>query len=131
MCFITTTLILVSILKYLQIFDNEMDKNENNEDGIARFIAYQCNKNNLKHFTYDAVEEVIKFSTRICGDKYKLSTQFNKIMEIIIEGDVCAQIRDAEYVDKFDVQKAILERKKRLNRIENKMDESRKWIYTY
>ena len=59
-----------------------MDKNENNEDGIARFIAYQCNKNNLKHFTYDAVEEVIKFSTRICGDKYKLSTQFNKIMEI-------------------------------------------------
>ena len=113
--------------KYFKIFvdfDNEMDKNENNEDGIARFIAYQCNKNNLKHFTYDAVEEVIKFSTRICGDKYKLSTQFNKIMEIIIEGDVCAQIRDAEYVDKFDVQKAILERKKRLNRIENKMDES-------
>ena len=113
--------------KYFKIFvdfDNEMDKNENNEDGIARFIAYQCNKNNLKHFTYDAVEEVIKFSTRICGDKYKLSTQFNKIMEIIVEGDVCAQIRDAEYVDKFDVQKAILERKKRLNRIENKMDES-------
>ncbi len=113
--------------KYFKIFvdfDNEMDKNENNEDGIARFIAYQCNKNNLKHFTYDAVEEVIKFSTRICGDKYKLSTQFNKIMEIIVEGDVCAQIRDAEYVDKFDVQKAILEGKKRLNRIENKMDES-------
>ena len=53
---------------------------------------YQCNKNNLKHFTYDAVEEVIKFSTRICGDKYKLSTQFNKIMEIIIEGDVLSLI---------------------------------------
>lgn len=33
--------------KYFKIFvdfDNEMDKNENNEDGIARFIAYQCNK---------------------------------------------------------------------------------------
>lgn len=113
--------------KYFKIFvdfDNEMDKTDNNEDGIARFIAYQCNKNNLKHFTYDAVKEIIKFSTRICGDKYKLSTQFNKIMEIIVEGDVCAQIRDAEYVDKCDVQKAILERKKRLNRIETKMDES-------
>ena len=45
-------------------------------------------------------------------------------MEIIFEGDVCAQIRDSEYVDKCDVQKAILERKKRLNRIENKMEES-------
>ena len=113
--------------KYFKIFvdfDNEMDKTDHNEDGIARFIAYQCGKNNLKHFTYDAVKEVIKFSTRICGDRYKLSTKFNKIMEIIFEGDVCAQIRDSEYVDKCDVQKAILERKKRLNRIENKMDES-------
>ena len=27
-----------------------MDKNEINEDGIARFIALQCNKNNLKAF---------------------------------------------------------------------------------
>ena len=113
--------------KYFKIFvdfDNEMDKTDHNEDGIARFIAYQCGKKNLKHFTYDAVKEVIKFSTRICGDRYKLSTKFNKIMEIIFEGDVCAQIRDSEYVDKCDVQKAILERKKRLNRIENKMDES-------
>ena len=119
--------------KYFKIFvdfDNEMDKNENNEDGIARFIAYQCEKNNLKHFTYDAVEEVIKFSNRICGDKYKLSTQFNKIMEIVVEGDVCAQIRNSEYVDKCDVQKAILERKKRLNRVENKMDESLKNGFT-
>ncbi|MBQ6630620.1 MAG: AAA family ATPase [Romboutsia sp.] len=113
--------------KYFKIFvdfDNEMDKTENNEDGIARFIACQCDKNNLKHFTYEAVEEVIKFSTRICGDKYKLSTQFNKILEVIVEGSACAQIRGVDYVEKLDVQKAILERKKRLNRIENKMDES-------
>ena len=113
--------------KYFKIFvdfDNEMDKTENNEDGIARFIACQCNKNNLKHFTYDAVKEVIKFSTRICGDKYKLSTQFNKIMEIIVEGNACAQIRDVDYVENIDIKKAILERKKRLNRIENRMDES-------
>ena len=58
------------------------------------------------------------------GQFTEFSNMVNKIMEIIVEGDVCAQIRDAEYVDKFDVQKAILERKKRLNRIENKMDES-------
>lgn len=113
--------------KYFKIFvdfDSDMEKNENNEDGIAKFVARQCKENNLKHFTYEAVEEVIKFSTRLCGDKYKLSTQFNKIMEIIVESDVCANIRNVEYVDKYDVQKAILERKKRLNRIENKMDES-------
>ncbi|WP_042277050.1 Lon protease family protein, partial [[Clostridium] dakarense] len=113
--------------KYFKVFvdfDDEMEKNEVNEDGIAKFIAFQCNKGDLKHFTYDAVQEVVKFSTRIAGDNYKLSTKFNKIMEVIVEGDAYAKIRCVEYVDKEDVKKAIDERRKRLNRIENRMDES-------
>ena len=113
--------------KYFKVFvdfDSEMENTELNEYGIARFIAFQCNKNNLKHFTYEAVKEVLKYSTRLSGDLYKLSTQFNKIMEVIIEGDAYAKIRDAEYVDKEDVIKAIEERRKRLNRVEDKMDES-------
>lgn len=113
--------------KYFKIFvdfDDEMDKNECNEDGIARFIALQCNRNNLKHFTYNAVKEVIKLSTKITGDNYKLSTQFNKILEIVVEGDAYATIRGVEYVDKEDIKKAIDERRKRLSRIESKIDES-------
>lgn len=113
--------------KYFKIFvdfDNEMEKDEENEDGLAMFIALQCNKNNLKHFTYDAVAEVIKLSARIAGDNHKLSTQFNKIMEIIIEGNAYASIRNSDYVDKKDVKKAIQERRKRLSRIESKIDES-------
>ncbi len=113
--------------KYFKIFvdfDNEMEKNDFNEEGIAKFIAYQCNKNELKHFAYEAVQEVVKFSSRITGDKYKLSTQFNKIMEIIVEGDAYAKIEMNEFVEKQDVKKAIQERKRRLNRIENRMDES-------
>ncbi|RDY24110.1 ATP-binding protein [Romboutsia maritimum] len=113
--------------KYFKVFvdfDDEMEKNNINEDGIARFIALQCNKNELKHFTYDAVNEVIKFSTRITGDKYKLSTQFNRIMEIVYEGNAYADIRESEYVEEEDVKKAIKERRKRLNKIESKMDES-------
>ncbi|MGL6105171.1 Lon protease family protein [Romboutsia sp.] len=113
--------------KYFKVFvdfDNEMDKNEINEDGIAKFIAFQCNKNKIKHFTYDAVQEVVKLSCRIAGDKYKLSTQFNKIMEIVLEGNAYAELREVEYVDKEDVKKAISERRKRVSRIECKMNES-------
>jgi lon-related putative ATP-dependent protease len=113
--------------KYFRIFvdfDNEMDKTESNEDGIAKFIAAQCNRNNLKHFTYDAVQEVIKYSTRITGDKEKLSTQFSKIMEIIVEGNVYSQLRNTEFVDKEDIIKAIKERKKRVSRFEKRIDES-------
>ena len=113
--------------KYFKVFvdfDSEMDKNEDNEDGIARFIAYQCDKNNLRHFTKSAVEEVIKFSTRLSGDLEKLSTKFNKIMEVVIEGSAYAEFRNSEYTEQCDVKKAISEKRKRINRVETHMDES-------
>ena len=113
--------------KYFKIFvdfDNEMNKNEGNEMGIARFIALQCKKNNLKHFTYDAVQEVINFSTRLSGDIDRLSTEFNKIMEVIVEGNTYAEINNSDFVEKDDVKMAINEKRKRLNKIECKMDDS-------
>ena len=113
--------------KYFKIFvdfDNEMNKNEGNEMGIARFIALQCKKNNLKHFTYDAVQEVINFSTRLSGDIDRLSTEFNKIMEVIVEGNTYAEINNSEFVEKDDVKMAINEKRRRLNKIECKMDDS-------
>ena len=113
--------------KYFKIFvdfDNEMDKNEDNEMGIAKFIALQCKNNNLKHFTYDAVQEVVNFSTRLSGDVDRLSTEFNKIMEVIVEGNAYAEINNSEFVDKDDVKMAINEKRKRLNKIECKMDDS-------
>ena len=112
--------------KYFKIFvdfDNEMNRNEATENGIAKFIAYQCEKNNFKHFTYDAVEDIIKQSTRIVGSKKKLSTDFNKLLEIITEANVFAQIENKEFVEKYHVKKAINEKHKRLNKIENKIDE--------
>ncbi|MFN1871868.1 Lon protease family protein [Clostridioides difficile] len=113
--------------KYFKVFvdfDSEMDKNEDNEEGIARFIASQCDKNNLRHFTKSAVEEVIKFSTRLSGDLEKLSTKFNKIMEVVIEGSAYAEFRNSEYTEQCDVKKAISEKRKRINRVETHMDES-------
>ena len=104
-------------------FDNEMRRDESTEDGIAQFVAYQCEENNLKHFTYDAVLEIIKQSARLVGDIKKLSTDFNKLLEIIIEANLFADIDNREFVDKEHVKKAIFEKKQRLNKIENKMDE--------
>lgn len=113
--------------KYFKVFvdfDNEMTRNQYNEDGIARFVALQCKKNNLKHFTKDAVNEIVNYSMRLSGDIDKLSTEFNKIMEVILEGNAYSNNRNSEYVDKEDIKMAINERKKRLNKIECKIDES-------
>ncbi|MGL5754309.1 MAG: Lon protease family protein [Paraclostridium sp.] len=113
--------------KYFKIFvdfDNEMKKDQDNEMRVSKFIAAYCEKNNLKHFTYDGVQQIIKYSTRITGDKDKLSTKFNKIVEILVEGDAYASIRGSKFVDKEDVIKAIRERRDRFSKIEKKMDES-------
>ena len=112
--------------KYFKIFvdfENEMDKSEITEYGIAQFIASQCEKNKFKHFTYEAVEDILKHSTRLVGCKNKLSTDFNKLLEIITEADIFAKIENKEFVEKKHVKKAIYEKHKRLSKIENKMDE--------
>ena len=101
----------------------EMDKSEITEYGIAQFIASQCEKNKFKHFTYEAVEDILKHSTRLVGCKNKLSTDFNKLLEIITEADIFAKIENKEFVEKKHVKKAIYEKHKRLSKIENKMDE--------
>lgn len=104
-------------------FDNEMDRSDVTEYGMAKFIAFQCKKNKLNHFTYEAVEDVIKHSTRLVGSKKKLSTDFNKLLDIITEADIFAKLENKEFVDKKHVEIAILEKRKRLNKIENKIDE--------
>ena len=113
--------------KYFKIFvdfDDEMNKNEDNEMRVAKFISSYCNENKLKHFTYEGVKEIIQYSTRITGDKTKLSTRFNKIVEIIVEADAYGKMRNTEYIDKEDVVKAIRERRDRFSRIEKRMEES-------
>ncbi|SHJ90460.1 Lon protease family protein [Tepidibacter formicigenes] len=112
--------------KYFKVivdFDSEMNRNEDNEIGVARFISSYCNENNLKHFTYDAVNVVLKYSSRLVENTKKLSTRFNKIAEIIIESNLFANIRGSEFVEPNDVKKAIYEKWNRVNKIEKKIDE--------
>ncbi|OPJ55796.1 Lon protease family protein [Alkalithermobacter paradoxus] len=109
--------------KVLVDFDTDMDRNEENELGVAKFISSYCKKENLKHFTYDAVQVVLKYSSRISQSRKKLSTRFNKIKELIIESNLFADRRNSELVDKEDVKNAIYEKINRINKIEQRLDE--------
>ena len=116
-------------MKYFKVFvdfDDEMDKTEENEDAISRFISYQCNKNNYKHLTYDAVTKVINQSMKMVEDKNKLSTNFNKLMDMIDEGNLYAKMDGSKYIEKRHIDRAILAKKNRIDKIEEKIDESYK-----
>ncbi len=111
--------------KYFKVmvdFDSEMDKDNDNEMGVAKFISSYCRDNKLKHFTYDAVQVVLKYSSRLVESNKKLTTRFNKISEILIESNLFAKIRNSEFVDNIDVKKAIYEKWNRVNKIERKID---------
>ena len=116
-------------MKYFKVFvdfDDEMNKTEENEDAISRFISYQCNKNNYKHLTYDAVTKVINQSMKMVEDKNKLSTNFNKLMDMIDEGNLYAKMDGSKYIEKRHIDRAILAKKNRIDKIEEKIDESYK-----
>ena len=63
---------------------------------------------------------------RMVEDKKKLSTNFNKIMEMINEGNLYAQMDNSKYIEKRHIEKAIQSKKYRIDKIEEKIDESYK-----
>ncbi|MDF2546247.1 MAG: family ATPase [Anaerosolibacter sp.] len=104
-------------------FDSVMNTNRENEQKIANFISDYCDRKELKHLDREAVAKVVEYSHKIAGSQKKLSTRFNKIIELLIEADVWADIDKSELVRKEHIDKAYEEKQYRNNRMEEKLDE--------
>lgn len=104
-------------------FDTEMKRNPQNIKDYARFIASVCTSHNLRHFTREAVARVIEYSSRMAEDQNKLTTLFNKLVEIVYEADCWAGYDHAELVDREHVNRAIQEKRHRSALIEEKIQE--------
>ncbi|MFW6281865.1 MAG: AAA family ATPase [bacterium] len=104
-------------------FDNEMKRDKDNLKKFAALITSVINREDIKHFTVEAVAKVVEHSSRISDKKEKLSTKFNKILEILYEANAWAELNDNDYVEAGDVLKAIKEKYIRANLIEEKIQE--------
>ncbi len=102
-------------------FDVDMERNQETEKGIARFIAGIIQRENLLPFTADAVAEVIEYASRLAGHQNRMSTQFNKIAEVVIESNVWALEAASDCVTAEHVRKAISEKTFRVNLIEERI----------
>jgi len=104
-------------------FDTEMDRNSDNIDRFSAFISTIIDRDALKPFTASAVAKMVDFSSRLTGDRQKLSTKFNELIDILYEADAWAKRSNSrEVTDKF-VLKAIEEKEKRSNLLEEKVQE--------
>jgi lon-related putative ATP-dependent protease len=104
-------------------FDTEMTRNKENIAKFADFISSVIKRDQLKEFSSGAVAAMIDFSSRLTGDREKLSTKFNEIIEILYESDVWADSYGEEVVSASSVKKAIDEKEMRSNLLEEKIQE--------
>lgn len=104
-------------------FGSIMDNNYENGMKVAYFISFYCEREGLRHLDRDAIIKIMEYSNRLAGSKAKLSTRFNKIVEILIEADVFAKYDNSKIVRLKHVKSAINERKYRNNRVEERIDE--------
>lgn len=109
------------LFKVMADFDTEMDRNYDNMLKMARFIATHTEKENLKHFERKAVQRIVEYSARLADNQKKLSSRFNKIVEILYEADNCAEIDNSEVVKIGHVEQAIEEKAYRSNKYEEKI----------
>ncbi len=111
------------LFKIMVDFDVEMDRTEEHMYKLARFISDHCEKEQLQHFTREAVGQIVEYSSRLADSQEKLSTRFNELVEIIYEADTWARLDGAALVTAEHVKKAIGEKVYRSNKHEKKLQE--------
>ncbi|MEQ8201186.1 MAG: ATP-binding protein [Syntrophomonadaceae bacterium] len=104
-------------------FDIDMDRTPSNTRDYARFVSSVCNSKKLRHFKAGAVAQVVDYGSRMADDQNKLSTLFNKLVEIIYEANCWAGYDNAELVEREHVRRAISEKKDRSAMIEERLQE--------
>jgi len=104
-------------------FDIDMPRNEDTEKDLARFVAsFLANEKGLKPFTCEGVGEVIDWASRLADHQERMSTEFNKLTEVIIEASAWAEMEGADQVSSDHVYKAIQEKRFRSNLIQERID---------
>jgi len=104
-------------------FDMDMDRTPANTKDYARFISSVCGNKKLRHFNPGAVAQVVDYGSRMADDQHKLSTLFNKLVEIIYEANCWAGYEKAELVERQHVRRAIEEKRDRSAMIEERLQE--------
>lgn len=104
-------------------FDTDMDKSRKHVQEYARFVASVCRRENLLHFTPEAVAAVVDYGSRMSEDQRKLTTLFNTLVEVIYEASYWAGRDRCRLVDEKHVRQAVEEKNYRCAMIEERIQE--------
>ena len=101
-------------------FEEDAPKTTENIERLSKFVRSFCVQNNLLDLDKEAMAKVIEFSSKLSGDKHKLSTQFSLIGEMVAEASSWAKLDKSKIITKDYIQKASDERVDRLKKYDAK-----------
>ncbi len=111
------------IFKVKADFDSVMENKEENLSKYTQFIRSICEEEKLLCFHKSGAASVIEEGVRVAGRQDKISTRFSDIADLIREASYWAGKEGSEVVKREHVEKAIEERVKRVNLVEDKLNE--------
>ena len=97
-------------------FEEDAPKTEENIGKLNNFVKQFCKQENLLKLDQNAMAKVVEYTSKMAGDKEKLSTQFSEIGEIVGEASVWAKKDKKKIITKDYVQKALDERIDRIKK---------------
>jgi len=111
------------IFKIKAEFDSVMALCNNNMNDYYSFIRHIIDEENLLAFDISGMQAVVEYGCKLSGHRNKLSIRFSAVADIIREGSFCAAERKSKKVTRMDVYTAISRRRRRVNLIEDKIQE--------
>ncbi len=102
-------------------FDTDMKRTPEMERKMAQFVATCVKRENALPFDASGVAEFIDWASRVAEDQNRISTEFNKIAEVIVESSAWAKAENAAIVDAGYVRKAIDEKRFRSDLVQERI----------
>ena len=101
-------------------FEDNAPRTEENIEKLSKFVRSFCVQEQLIDLDKGAMAKIIEFTSKLSGDKEKLSTQFGEISEVIGEAATWAKLDKAKVVTSKYVDKALSERIDRIKKYDKK-----------
>ena len=101
-------------------FEEDAPKTTENIERLSKFVRSFCAQEGLLDLDKEAMARIVETTSKLAGDKEKLSTQFSEIGQIIGEASVWARKDKQKVISKEYIQKALDEFEKA--EITDKMD---------
>lgn len=109
--------------KVLVDFNHETERNADTEYRIAQFVNSYTQTKGIRPLDRQSMGALVDYSSRLVGNQNKLSTRFDKMIEILVEANYWAGIDNSPTVGLQHIEKAIAHKRYRVSKQREKISE--------